>query len=205
MLVAVYVTITLYERFYLNKLRLIAQHPTILGWRCTLAFLLAETGRHPEAKRELESLAIHNFADFKNRESDAIALNLLATTCVHLNDTPRARILYQILSPAADSHTVIAYAVAYFGPVADRLGQLASILSDWDAALSHFHTAIHKCTELGAVPWLAHVQHNFARALFRRNAEGDTEKASDLLDQSLKIAESLQMKHLIAKIKSLRN
>jgi tetratricopeptide (TPR) repeat protein len=182
---------------------LATQHPSVLGWRSTLAFLLAEAGRYPEAKREFERLAAHDFLEFNNRESDAIALNLLGSTCVHLSDLPRARLLYEKLSPAANSHTVIAYAVAYFGPVADRLGQLASILHDWDAAINHFEFAIDKCNELGALPWLAHVQHNYACALLRRNLETDVVKATNLVDQSLRTAENLGMKHLVEKLNSL--
>jgi DNA-binding winged helix-turn-helix (wHTH) protein/tetratricopeptide (TPR) repeat protein len=182
---------------------LVDQHPTVLGWRCTLAFFLAEARRYPDARREFERLAINDFAEFNSRESDAISLNLLGSTCAHLNDLPRARTLYRILSPASQLHTVIAYAVAYFGPVADRLGQLAAIMHRWDAAIDHFEFAIESSRQLGALPWLAHVQHNYARALLTRNLKRDAERAAQLIEQSLQISQSLGMPHLIQKLKQL--
>ena len=182
---------------------LAAQHPTVLGWPSTLAFLLAETGQYHEARDEFERLARHNFTDFSNREGDSISLNLLASTCVGLNDLARAKSLYDILSPLSQLHTVIAYAVAYFGPVADRLGQLASILERWDDATTHFQYALASCKAIGALPWLAHVQHNYARALLRRNRDDDRQTAARLIDQSFEIAQELRMAHLLQKLNSL--
>jgi tetratricopeptide (TPR) repeat protein len=170
--------------------------PSVDGWRCALAYLLVECGRLDEAQVELARLAACNFENFANRETDSISLNLLAATAARLNDTDCCSILYRRLLPAGDTHTIIAYAVAYFGPVADRLGQLASVARDWDRSFEHFEQAIRSCERVGSYPWLAHVQTHFAEALIARGHQADIERAAQLIQKAAEIANRLGMRHV---------
>ena len=133
-------------REILSPTRLLAdKNPSIAGWRATLTYLLAELGDFTAAKRALSDLEANDFAAFDQHESDGISLNLAASSAALVHDEKNAQTLYEILLPAAQNHTVIAYAVAYFGPVSDRLGQLAATLGIWDASFSHFEDALRRC------------------------------------------------------------
>jgi tetratricopeptide (TPR) repeat protein len=179
---------------------LIAEYPAVTGWRCTLAYLLAEIGDIEAARHEFEFLARHDFSDFNHRETDAISLNLLATTCSRLGDQPRAKRLYDLLLPASRLSTVIAYAVAYHGPVADRLGQLSSVLGDPVAANEHFQHAIQSCHAIDSPPWLARVQYHFSEAKLQMNKPSERIQAELLLEQSKATASRLGMTQLLNQI-----
>jgi hypothetical protein len=46
---------------------------------------------------------------------------------------------------------------------------------------------------MGARPWLAHTQHDYARTLIARNDRGDRERANELLDHALATYHELGM------------
>ena len=52
---------------------------------------------------------------------------------------------------------------------------------------------------MGARPWLAHTQHDYARMLLDRDAPGDRERAPQFLDQALAIYRELGMESYAAK------
>jgi hypothetical protein len=47
--------------------------------------------------------------------------------------------------------------------------------------------------DMGARPWLAHTQHDYARMLLHRNAGGDRERARELLDVAASTFDDLGM------------
>jgi tetratricopeptide (TPR) repeat protein len=183
---------------------LVDEFPTVAGWRCALAFLLAESGQFDETRIELERLATFDFEDFRDRETDSISLNLLASTAAQLDDKTKCEILYERLLPAEELHTVIAYAVAYFGPVSDRLGQLAAVAHEWEIAFQHFDRAVQSCERVGSYPWLAHVQAHYAEALITRGNAADQTRIRNLITRSYKTANRLSMKHLTRRIDRIR-
>jgi hypothetical protein len=184
---------------------LVDQFPTVAGWRCALAFLLSELGRLDESRIELERLATFEFDDFRDRETDSIALNLLASTAAQLNDKKRCALLYNRLLPAHELHTIIAYAVAYFGPVSDRLGQLAAVANNWEISFQHFDRAIQSCERIGSYPWLAHVQTHYAEALIARGENSDQTQIETLISRSSETANRLAMGHLTRRIDRIRH
>ena len=66
----------------------------------------------------------------------------------------------------------------------------------WDEAERHFYKALEMETRMGARPWLAWTQRHHAWMLVARDAEGDREKALELLAQALDTAQELGMKRL---------
>jgi DNA-binding NarL/FixJ family response regulator len=53
---------------------------------------------------------------------------------------------------------------------------------------------------MGARPWLAHTQHQYAVMLRRRNQPGDGAKALSLLDEALRTARDLDMRGLVERV-----
>ena len=51
----------------------------------------------------------------------------------------------------------------------------------WSDAARHFESTLAMNARMGARPWLAHTQTDYARMLLARGAAGDGEKAQELL------------------------
>jgi DNA-binding winged helix-turn-helix (wHTH) protein/tetratricopeptide (TPR) repeat protein len=178
-------------------------YPTVSGWRCTLAYLLSEVGKTDAAQDEIDVLAANHFTEYSHRATDGIALNLIAAACANLKNRTHSRLLYEILSPAKSTDTVIAYAVAYFGPVADRLGQLAAIAGEQEKAERHFDFAITRCKRIGSPPWLARVEYHYAQSLVLRGTSSGYQKAKLVASHSAEIAHRLRMTHLANQVQTL--
>jgi hypothetical protein len=56
------------------------------------------------------------------------------------------------------------------GSVSRGLGILAATMARWSEAVEHFEVALRMNAELGARPWFAHAQYDYARALLRRRS-----------------------------------
>ena len=86
----------------------------------------------------------------------------------------------------------------------DRLfGLLAHTMSNLDQAASHFEDALTFCRS-GYRPELAWTCCDYADALRDRGADGDREKAIQLLDESLTISSELSMRPLMERVLSRR-
>jgi hypothetical protein len=119
----------------------------------------------------------------------------LVEVCASLGDSDRAEVLYRLLSPHA-GYAVVASEWASFGAASRFLGQLAATMGRWQEAESHFDQASAMNAQMGAKPWLARTQYQFAQMLLARRAPGDVERASTLLDDAKSIAQELGMKSL---------
>ncbi len=146
------------------------QYPTLLNWRAGLALFCCELGRVEDARQELERLAAHDFADLPRDSNWINTLTLLAETCAALGDTRRAATLYALLLPCARRTMVIGYVSGCWGSVARWLGVLATTLSRWDEAVAHFELALAINGQMGARPWVAHTQYEYARMLLASGA-----------------------------------
>ena len=71
----------------------------------------------------------------------------------------------------------------------------------WDEAEQHFHDALALNTRMGARPWVAYTQYDYATMLLARNQPGDQEKAQELLALALTTAHELGMALLRLKSK----
>jgi tetratricopeptide (TPR) repeat protein len=72
-------------------------------------------------------------------------------------------------------------------------------MSRWDDAAQHFEQALVMNQRMGARPWLAHTQHDYAQMLLHRDSPGDRERAQELLDQALATYRELGMESYAAK------
>jgi predicted ATPase len=184
--------------------QLLAQRPMpVASQQIGLALLYSDLGREVEARREFAAVAAHGFVDLPRDQTWLINFALLAQVCAFLGDTRHAATLYECLLPYR-RQTIVGgnvTPIVCLGAVSRFLGLLATTLSYWDEAESHFATALAMNTRLGARPYVAHTQHEYACMLLARNQSGDSEKAQDLLDLALATARELGMRGLEEKIK----
>jgi tetratricopeptide (TPR) repeat protein len=160
------------------------RYPGIAAFRVALALLYAESGRLDEARALFECLAAHDFAAVPDDATWIGAMCHLAETCALLGDDRRAALLYRRLLPYARRNVVISFAHGCEGAVSRSLGLLARTMSDANAAARHFEEAIAMNQQMGARPFVAHSQRDYAVMLLARGAPEDAVKTQELLTEA---------------------
>lgn len=178
----------------------VQQHGAASSWRPGLALIYSELGREREARVAFEQLAAHDFADLPQDSLWLTCVTYLAEVCAFLGDARRAATLYRLLLPYNGYTVVVGATDVCYGAAARYLGLLAATMERWEAATQHFEDALAMNTRMGARPWLAHTQHQYARMLLARNQPGDHDQAMTLLDAALATARELGMRALAARL-----
>jgi tetratricopeptide (TPR) repeat protein len=172
------------------------------SFRCLVPLLDCELGRPEAARQEFEELAVGNFESLPRDSEWLFCLCILSEVTAYLGDRQRAATLYRLLHEHAMLNAVAAGELA-IGSVARYLGILASTMSRWDEAARHFEDALEMNANMGARPWVAHTQHDYARMLLERRAPGDEEKADHLLSDALSTYRELEMHNAAARASEL--
>ncbi len=171
-------------------------------FRSFLAHLYAELGKEAEALRVFEGLATRDFADIPRDNTWLLGMSLLSEVCRFLRDGPRAETLYQLLSPYA-ALNALSHPEAATGSVARPVGILSSVLRRWEQAAAHFEAALEMNEQMGARPWLARTQYDYAQMLLDRAASGDRERAASLLADAVEACDELGLLGLRERIDEL--
>jgi tetratricopeptide (TPR) repeat protein len=172
---------------------LAADYPARPVFRCAYANCLARLGRAADAKHVLDTLAADDFAALPFDQEWLFAIALLADTCVLLSDDPTAEILYRLAHPYGALNAVDV-AEGFMGSISRYLGLLAFQLGRVQDAAGHFEQALEMNERMGARPWLAYAQHDYARLLLARGEPGDDERADDMLTACRATFRALGMK-----------
>jgi hypothetical protein len=77
-------------------------------------------------------------------------------------------------------------------------------MRQWQVAEQHFEEALEMNNRMGARPWLAHTQYEYAQMLQARSSAGDIERARKLLEEAAAIARQLSMRSLESRIATAR-
>jgi len=166
--------------------------PTRPVFRCALAYIHAQLGDASRAQAEIDDLAGQDFATVQRDTDYLFSLAFVADAADTLADLQTAAVLYDLLAPYAHLNAINADEVGT-GSVSRTLGVLAAALSRWDDGTRHFEAALVHNEHMGALPWLAHTQHDYARMLLARDMPGDRERAHQLLAAAAEQYERLGM------------
>ena len=143
-----------------------------------------EVGQTTLARERFELFAESDFARLTFDEEWLVSMGLLAEQATALKDAERARTLYDLLVPYAD-RVATSYSEACTGSVSRYLGLLAATSSRRELAGRHFDDAIVMNERIGARPWLAQTQEDYARMLIEGGTErADRSQALALLDRA---------------------
>lgn len=186
---------------------IVQQHPESVMMRAVLITTLLDLGRSAEARAELDSLAVGDFAAVM-RERRLGALALLAEACWRLQAEEHAPSLMAMLRPYAE-YSVMYSSNVCFGAATRYLGELSSLCGDWQASAAWFADAIERNQRMGAFPLVAWTQHDAAclwsRVARLSDAPADApERARVFLDQARAMASGLGMVRLQASLERLR-
>jgi hypothetical protein len=176
-------------------------HPSP-GSLSILAFVEAARGNATQARHWLERVTASNFGYFRSNVMFLVGAWMIVDACALLGDRSRAAWLYDFLAPHARSWLVWADGVL-LGPVSRALGVLARTLGHLDDAAAQFDAALAGARRAGSPTLLAPTQYEYALLLRERDAEGDAERAAQLLAEARETAASIGMMGIVAKIDAL--
>lgn len=182
---------------------MVEQYPDIPSWRCGLAMLYTQVGRHEEGRKEFERLAGNGFADFPRDLFWLIGMVLLADVCCTLGDEARGAQLYDLLLPYATRTVVTGRAVVCAGSAAHSLGILARLTSRPAEAERHFKDALTMNTRLGARTFAAYTRYEYAGLLLADGGATGRPTALALLAQARDAAKELGMGLLLRRVEQL--
>jgi tetratricopeptide (TPR) repeat protein len=171
--------------------RLEADRPDEKIYASLLARLDYEQGQEPQAQARLETLARDNFGTVQRDPQWLPVMALLAEVAAIVGNTEQVKTLYELLRPY--STLVAGGEHIRFGSMSRYLGLLALALSRLDEAALFLQHAADLNDQIGAKPWSAHAKADLARVLLARDAHGDREAASDLLQEALATYQELGM------------
>jgi tetratricopeptide (TPR) repeat protein len=163
-------------------------------WRIALALLYAENGQLAQARAEIDSLAVDNFRQLPRGRFWMVSMVLLAQACTLIGDRERAAAVYELLAPFAERPGVMAFANVCTGSNERPLGILCTTLGRWDEAGARFERALARNRAMGALPWVARTQVEYADLLSRRDAPGDRERATAMNAEAQAAAAELGLK-----------
>jgi tetratricopeptide (TPR) repeat protein len=172
-------------------------------WRSANAWFHLELGREEQAWAELDHLAARDFSDLPKYFNTFLMVMCLSDVAAATGDTRRAALLYDLLYPYADRLLMHGVNCACHGATTHWLGLLAGTLKRWDDSVAHFEDALETNSRIGARPYLARSQHEYARMLIERNDPGDKEKAKTLLTEATATYRELGMPTFLEKAEEL--
>jgi DNA-binding winged helix-turn-helix (wHTH) protein/tetratricopeptide (TPR) repeat protein len=163
------------------------------------AFLHAELGQPEDSRRHFEEIAANGFDGIPRDEAWLMTLALAAEACAYLEDSQRAQILYKLLLPYADLIVCHQHMRLYLWPVEHVLARLAEARGRYNSAETHYEAALDSSRRLGARPYLARTQYEYARMLLRREGSSSDQlkRARELLAQAQRTAEELGLRLLL--------
>ena len=122
-------------------------------------------------------------------------MSLLAETAVLVDDADSAAVLHRLLLPWRTLNAVDV-SEGFRGAVSRYLAMLDARLGRYDDAQLQFEAALAMNERMGARPWLAHTQYDYAQMLLARDRPGDHERAQELLGAALATYRELGMERL---------
>jgi class 3 adenylate cyclase len=155
------------------------ENPSITSLRFAVPRLHASLGRYDAAAETLTVEAAGGFAvPFNNMWMDCMASLLEAVAAV--TDEAAARVLVERVAPYAE-HVIAPAAVLIRGAMARPLACAATMLGEYDRA-EHWFAITHDIhRRLQAPFWVARGQLDHADLCLARRADGDLERARDLV------------------------
>ena len=156
-----------------------ADFPARPVFKCGLALVEARLGRFVDARRVFDELVRDGCAALPFDQEWLFGMSMLAETCRLLDDGAAAGRLYELMLPWAALNAVD-QAEGIRGSISRDLGLFAAAMRRWEAAADHFEVALEMNARLGARPWLARTQSDYARVLLARGRPGDQERAEAL-------------------------
>jgi hypothetical protein len=168
------------------------RQPGMIAVQCVLAMILVQTGRHTQARAELERLTGAGLAGFPRDNTHILMLALLGDVAAELADCERSRLLYSWLEPYA-GRWVVSPGAAALWPVDRALGRLATVFAEADVALHWIRRGREQAARVGALPSIALAALDEAHLRWRHGGGRDDGTVAALAAEARRLAQDLGM------------
>jgi len=164
-----------------------------LGADAIKSVTFCEVGRIDDARRHFEALmggGLDLQDDFAMLAIPAAA----SLACARLRDAERASELYALIEPFAGQF--VDWGPSWIGAATHHLALLSATMRRFDEAHARFAETVRVYEEVGAPPWRARAQVEWAELLQARGIDGDAERAHELLSHAGRTADELDLRGL---------
>jgi len=161
--------------------------PKSQTWQPGLMLLYAELDMRAECQAEFDSLPWHRLSTAPSGAATMTVVMFSAEACCYLGDVARAAQLYPYLLVHAGANLVADTPGPNLGAADRVLGNLATVMAQWDPAETHFEAALDIA---GATAERATIARILADWSLAARAQGRSEQASTLAFDALAAAES---------------
>ena len=163
-----------------------ADTPGVPGFVAELAHCRIEGGDEAGARELLCAAAADGFATVPYDQVWTTTLVLWTEVATPLDAVQTASVLVDLLRPYVE---LVAFnGVSTFGPIADYVGMLETILGNYDQAEASFDQAMVIHQRFQAPFFLGRTYLHRAQLCARRAAQGDAEEKRQLLRETLTLA-----------------
>ena len=173
-------------------------------WQGAVAFGCAESGLMEEARTAFEAVAAAGFDRMPRNGNWITAVHAFALTAGLLGDAERAGQLYALLLPYEGRSAVSATGGTLLASSAGPLGALAATMGRFDEAVRHFEDALRRGAATRSRSMMVVTARDYARALLKRRAPGDVERAREVIDEGLATARAAGMERRVGQLQGLR-
>jgi DNA-binding SARP family transcriptional activator/tetratricopeptide (TPR) repeat protein len=184
--------------------RVLAEIPERSYW-AWLATAYHDVGRTEDARRIFDQYAADNWAAVPGAFSRAVALRHLAELCARFGDRDRAASFRPLVEPWTGQLWIAGQGASLEGAADRALGQLDTVLGEFEMAQREFEAALTLERRFGATALIARTLYWYARMLRARNAGRDRVNAVRLLDEALETTACLDMAILHRQCAELRD
>ena len=151
----------------------------------------AALGRAEEARSEFELAARDSFSGVPRDHTFLASLMMLADLSFYLDDSERARQLYEIARPFEHMVAAPYISTLCLGAVSRALGVLTHVLRQYAKSEQYFEQALGIERKLESPPLVLQTLARYGRMLLARGQSGDRERASHILGEAAEICERL--------------
>lgn len=166
-------------------------HPGMVAMQSTLALLLAQAGKHAEARAELERITDAGLDRLPEDNTVIVGHAMLGEAAALLGDRARADTVFGRLEPFSGRWVVSAGAAALW-PIDRSLARLATAAGRLDAAAAYLARAREQAERAGARPSIALADLDGARLLMASDSP-DIERVRALARSARELAQELDM------------
>jgi class 3 adenylate cyclase/DNA polymerase III delta prime subunit len=173
-------------------------------WRAGAAWAHGVLGNREAARRHLDPFTADDYASMPLDGNWPAGVSLLAAAAHEIGAEDLAPRLYELLLPYAELQVTAGAAASSRGPGHYGLGQLAQTLGRLDDAVRHHERALELSHAWKVRPFVAVVSLELAEVLLERGAEGDHERALQLLNDGMDAARDMGSAHFVEQALALK-
>ncbi|MCB0994505.1 MAG: AAA family ATPase [Acidimicrobiales bacterium] len=172
----------------------IEEYPNFLGFRASLAFLLADLERFDEARVELDLLTDRDLRILPRYMTEYLpTIGMAGHVAGRIGDEATSVVCLELLRPHLDEFLLIGVGTAVAGPVAMFASVAAQGARRWDEAVELAERAVRLARLSGARPFVGHGLAHLAEALEGRGGPADAGVAAERRREAIGVYRSLDM------------